>query len=271
MLFRKLTLVLPMLALLSPLASFGQWADSNEVYNVCANMTFGSDTNACMSAVRGRYFQSDALRTCAQNTFASDQISCLKQIADNDYDPAAVQVCQSLTFSSDTNSCMKTIANRAFDHAALRVCSGMTFSSDILSCVARSSYMPHPRNRPDGYSDSQNRQATVQDILLDALDQVLRDMLNGYANSQGRTCSVVNSSETYLGDVSESQFVNAGSQFARSQSSCVVTNVKGATRSRTLIAANGSVIADRLTEKEVSALKRRAGYSSCRVMTCELR
>jgi hypothetical protein len=31
------------------------------------------------------------------------------------------------------------------------------------------------------------------------------------------------------------------------------------------------VIADRLTEKEVTSLKRRAGYSSCRVMTCEMR
>jgi hypothetical protein len=266
-----------MLALLSPLASFARWDDyrgnnrNDEAYNVCAGMTFGSDTNACMDVVRGRYFQSDALRTCAQQTFASDQISCMKQIADNDYEPAAVQVCQGLTFSSDTNSCMKVIANQAFDHAALRVCAGMTFSSDIIGCLSRSGYQPRRRDNRDGYRDGYNRQTTTQDILVDALDQILRDMLGGYARSQGRICSVVNSNDTYLGDVSENQLVDAGRDFARSQGSCVVTNVKGATRSRTLIGANGAVIADRLTEKEVTSLKRRAGYSSCRVMTCEMR
>jgi len=266
------SLLLPALALLSPLTSSARWDDHNsrgndEAYNVCANMTFGSDVNACMDVVRGRYFQSDALRTCAQNTFASDQIACMKKIADNEYDPAAVSVCQGLTFASDKLSCMDSIANLAFDRAALRVCAGMTFSSDILGCLRRSGYQPR---RHDRHVDRNRNSTTTEQIILDALDQVLRDMLSGYSRT-GRVCAVVNSSNKYLGDVSEDQLVEAGRQFARDQGSCVVTNVKGEARTRTLIGANGAVIADRLTEKQTTSLKRRAGYASCRVMTCEIR
>jgi hypothetical protein len=80
---------------------------------------------------------------------------------------------------------------------------------------------------------------------------------------------VVNSNETFLGEVSETQLVSAGQDFARQQDSCVVTNVKGATRTRTLIDAQGRVIGQGLTEKEAQKLKKRYGYSRCRVMTCE--
>jgi hypothetical protein len=80
---------------------------------------------------------------------------------------------------------------------------------------------------------------------------------------------VVNSNETLLGEVSETQLVSAGQDFARRQDSCVVTNVKGVTRTRTLIDAGGRVIGQGLTEKEAQKLKRRYGYDRCRVMTCE--
>lgn len=86
----------------------------------------------------------------------------------------------------------------------------------------------------------------------------------------GETCSTVsNSSGRVLGtNIPKSEFVNALSEYARSNNSCVIGNEYNVQGSRILIDGRGRILGEGLSEAEASNLRNSYGYQRCLRATC---
>jgi hypothetical protein len=190
-----------------------------------------SQSQDCYQSIRGVYFDSSMQGFCSDNMPYFEVQKCLNAIANKTFDPVEVNICKN-----------EASFNRA--KCAAR------FGRDITR------YSPRPS----------------QGDVIDALDQLLIDLIRDAfatsAVSSSEVCDVQNSTGRSLGTVSRSDFRNVAQRFARSQNSCVVTNIKNERRSRELLSSTGRSLGQELTEEETKRLKDRNYYDRCRVLTC---
>ncbi len=241
--------------------------------DVCGKMKYQTSVPICMETVADARYNNGALRVCAGPMADSERISCLKSIRHKYFQDEALEVCRHLQYTSSTTTCIDSIADRSFDFGVLQICASQASDSGKISCLQTAGHQRSHGRQGDNWNRPYPRDShdVAVEAVLDAIDVILRQILagNGYHTGFGATCRVVNSNGTFLGTVSEDRLNNAGAAFASNQGSCVVTNIKGVNRTRTLIAADGQVLGVNLTEKETSDLKRAYGFDRCRIMTCE--
>lgn len=274
-------------------------------YSICSNIYSDSQKARCMQVVGSNYIDPQAISVC--NTIYNDfsKVECLNDLANRRFDSTAVRVCTAIYNDSQKQSCMVSISDQPFDANGVAACAGIYNDSQKLSCMSaiagkafdpnaisvctsiyndnqkidclrnigmsyrRDRYYPVPAPQPyDPYYRPQTPGEVIGEILLDSIDQILRDVIIGQGTTYGgNVCRVQNSTGKWLGDVSESQLEAAGQNFARKQGECVKTSIKGVQRSHTLIDSNGRIVGRNLSEKRTRELQ---NGSRCRVMECTI-
>lgn len=99
-----------LIAILTMVSSLAFAADRNAAYNmVCKNMTYESDRNRCVEAIRPHaYFDDQALAICANFTFDSNKTQCIGYIGGKKYEVYEIDLCKNATFDSEKLSCLRT-------------------------------------------------------------------------------------------------------------------------------------------------------------------
>lgn len=217
-------------------------------YNACSRISGDFYKQQCIQLVANHQFSQEALGVCANLQSDFYIVDCVTKIADKYYDPQAAFACGSMSSDFSVNSC--------------------------LEGTGQYGGAPYPQqpNFPGPNYGPNYGQPDLGDVILDALDSILRETLSQHSNrGSGGMCVIkTNGGNTRLGSVYESEFIATVIDFAISQNTCVVTNIKGKQRTRTLIDSNGTILESRRTEKEISDDKKYYGFDRCRNITCEL-
>lgn len=221
---------------------------SAEALKVCDGQMFSDDKRECRQIIRGKFFSREALKVCEGIVFGDAKNKCVATVANGYYQPGASSVCSSLVFADEATGCMGAIKDRSYSPAELNSCRQEFFGDNRIECLQDLGY---PVNWRSNY-----RRGSVHPAPRRSVPTV-------------QQCTVSNSSSV-LGTIAASEFLTYARNFAAQERSCVVSNIKGQTRSRTFIDASGRVRGQGLTEAEASEMRRDYNYSRCRILTCDL-